>query len=492
MRRLRTKLIVLFALLVILPSIPVAFLVQSFLYRSLNIGINQQVSLALQDAFNLYQDIYSRHRTDMDDALAACAEQSFDAGRISSRYGLEMIEVFQHDKVLLRKTQHDSFSFTTPKAVWKKMNTGRSNRIELEWMNGSLLQAGRQMTWDDDTVFVLVSKSLDTEFVNSANRVRDVLQMFRTLDIKKKDVRNAFLSVFFIVYLPFLGAAVLLARYFSKKFTRPIEQLAAATQQIQQGRWDVEIHSNSRDEVGSLVTSFNIMVANLKTNQEKMISLEKMAAWRGIARILAHEIKNPLTPIQLMVQQLRDEYSGEDVQYRTLLTECTDIISDEVEKLRHLVQEFSHFARMPEVKKQPADLNALLDDVCRLYATQKLRVELDPRIPIVTFDAEKMRRVFINLMDNAVTAGGPIEVVSGLQDRSVSVSVSDSGPGVDAEIIDKIFEPYYSTKHSGMGLGLAVVKKVVEEHGGSVQVKYKTTGGAEFVIVLPMTEEIHG
>ncbi|MBN2001349.1 HAMP domain-containing protein [candidate division KSB1 bacterium] len=495
MKRLRSKLIVFFALFVIAPTVPVAFLVQNFLQRSLSIGVNQQVSLALEDAFKLYQDTYTGHRADLDHALESFSRESAFPEQILNKYNLEMIEIFSNKKLRSRITRTDSFSFYTPQNVLKKVTTNHSNRIELEWKNGRLLQAGaRSRTAENDTVFVLVSKLLDSEFVQSANRVRDVLQMFRTLDIQKKDVRNAFLLAFLIVYLPFLGAAVLLARYFSKKLTLPIEQLAAATQKVQEGEWDVEIKTDSRDEVGSLVTSFNLMVANLKTNQEKLISLEKMAAWREIARILAHEIKNPLTPIQLMVQQLRDEYPGGDGKYAALLTECTDIISDEVNNLRNLVQEFSNFARMPRVNKETADMNVLLDDVCRLYGTRKLQVELEQKLPDFAFDAEKMRRVFINLLDNAIAAdesGSPIRVLSKLQNNTAVIRISDSGPGIAPELLHKIFEPYFSTKHRGMGLGLAVVQKVVQEHGGTITVENLPTGGAAFSIKLPLVEEIH-
>jgi len=212
-----------------------------------------------------------------------------------------------------------------------------------------------------------------------------------------------------------------------------------------------------------------------------------MAAWREIARVLAHEIKNPLTPIQLLVQQIQDAYRGDDENYRATLRESSGIINEEIDKLRRLVREFSDFARLPELQPAPAQLNALVLEVTRLYTRRVLKLELDQSLPMAAFDWEAMRRVLLNLIENALQSSPQTEVT--IQTRhaadQVEIIVADTGPGIPAENLPRIFEPYFSTKKSGMGLGLAIVKQIVTEHGGAVTVTSSVGRGTCFQLLLP-------
>jgi two-component system nitrogen regulation sensor histidine kinase NtrY len=226
-----------------------------------------------------------------------------------------------------------------------------------------------------------------------------------------------------------------------------------------------------------------------------LVRAQKVAAWREVARRLAHEIKNPLTPIQLCAERLRRHFSGAPEATRALVEECTTTIVGEVESLKGLVDEFSQFARMPAPRAVPTDLHALLDDVLSLYrglfTNVALRRAFAADMPRVSVDAEQLRRVIINLIDNAVEAmdrQGMIEV-STLHDSSnsvVRIVVADDGPGIPLAERDKLFLPYYSTKQRGSGLGLAIVRRIVAEHGGSIEVGDNTPRGTRFTIELPV------
>ena len=494
MNRLRIKLIVLLSLVALLPAVPMAFLVQGLMRRSLNIGVNARVSGALQNAFDLYKQGHTDHRNELKAALFEWLEKHSTIRSMRSflvERDLELLEIFDLEgKPITRIARSDSFQSATDFSLFKNFEIKNGEPVEIDRLNGQLIQTGTIfITAEGDSHFVLLSRFLPKDFVAGANEVRDVVQIYKTLDLARTDLYRAFGLSFFIVYFPFLGIAILVALFFSRKVTKPLEQLAAATVEVTQGNWEQNIRSRRSDEIGQLINAFNRMVKNLKSNQEELLSLEKMAAWREIARVMAHEIKNPLTPIQLTVQQLRDKYSGEDKTYGDLLRECTDIIENEVNRLRTLVDEFSDFARMPELKKERCDLNSLLIKITKLYNKQNIQTQLDDRIPEGEFDHEKMHRVFINLIDNAVAASPSeksVYVKSRFHDNRVTIEISDSGPGVPVGYMDKIFEPYFSTKHSGMGLGLAVVKKVIREHGGSIAVSNKSRGGAVFTIELPM------
>jgi two-component system nitrogen regulation sensor histidine kinase NtrY len=225
-----------------------------------------------------------------------------------------------------------------------------------------------------------------------------------------------------------------------------------------------------------------------------LIRAQKVAAWREVARRLAHEIKNPLTPIQLCAERLRRHFGGSPAQTRELVDECTTTIVGEVESLKGLVDEFSQFARMPAPRAMPTDLNALVADVLGLYRgifpNVELRLRLAEDLPRASVDPEQLRRVLINLIDNAVEAmeqRGAIDVETqhARADNLVRVVVADNGPGIPPSERDKLFMPYYSTKKRGSGLGLAIVRRIVAEHGGSIDVTDNTPRGTRFAIELP-------
>jgi two-component system nitrogen regulation sensor histidine kinase NtrY len=225
-----------------------------------------------------------------------------------------------------------------------------------------------------------------------------------------------------------------------------------------------------------------------------LIRAQKVAAWREIARRLAHEIKNPLTPIQLSADRLRRHFSSAPIPTRALVDECTQTIAGEVESLKSLVDEFSQFARMPPPRTVPTDLNQLLTDTLRLYNGLFSDVRIECRfaesIPPVKIDPEQIRRVVINLVDNALEAMDRkglivLETRHSAADVAARIVVADDGPGISPGDRDKLFMPYYSTKQRGSGLGLAIVRRIIAEHGGSIEVGDNQPHGTRFTIDLP-------
>jgi len=237
-----------------------------------------------------------------------------------------------------------------------------------------------------------------------------------------------------------------------------------------------------------------------------LIRAQRVAAWRDVARRLAHEIKNPLTPIQLSAERLRKHFGGAPPPTRALVSECTDAIITEVEALKGLVDEFAQFARLRGPRLLPTDINEIITSTLQLYGAVlqqgELRVErnLGAGLPRIRVDAEQIRQVIINLVDNAIEVlGGPmagrrpggappiIVVTTSLDARNgvVRMVVTDNGPGVPAADRDKLFMPYYSTKGRGSGLGLAIVRRIIVQHGGGVEVGAAQPSGTTFTIELP-------
>jgi two-component system nitrogen regulation sensor histidine kinase NtrY len=225
-----------------------------------------------------------------------------------------------------------------------------------------------------------------------------------------------------------------------------------------------------------------------------LIRAQKVAAWREVARRLAHEIKNPLTPIQLSAERLRRKLTGLDAPLLDLVHECTSTIVGEVESLKGLVDEFSQFARMPAPRAVPTDVPALVGETLALYdglfTDVRFETRLDPGVVEVRVDPEQLKRVLINLVDNAIEAMHrrgtiAIETARDQPNGFIRIVVADDGPGIPEGEREKLFLPYYSTKGRGSGLGLAIVRRIVAEHGGSVDVTDNVPRGTRFTIELP-------
>ncbi len=250
------------------------------------------------------------------------------------------------------------------------------------------------------------------------------------------------------------------------------------------------------DEEGQLV-GFVLVFDNL-TKLEKM---QRMAAWREVARRIAHEIKNPLTPIQLSAQRLRRRYPDIIKESNSVFDQCTNTIITQVDELKRLVSEFSQFARMPKVQRSAGDITRLTHDTLFLYREAHKHIVFQcsetTTIPVFSFDGEQIKRCLINLLDNAVAVlfdGGTIDIELSLDEdeENVFIKVGDSGPGISKENKLKLFEPYFSTKKTGTGLGLAIVSTIVSDHNGYIRVQDNSPTGSLFIIELPLlnrTEE---
>ena len=322
--------------------------------------------------------------------------------------------------------------------------------------------------------------------------IERALQTYGHIEMIIDEMRQGLFQSYFAIGAGAMVLALLIGLRIGIGITNPLSTLIRGTRELAQDNLDYRIPSGPPDEIGMLIESFNHMATDLQENRRRRVEAEKVAAWREIARRLAHEIKNPLTPIQLTVQQMRDKYTGKDEAYTRLLNDCTEIVTEEVESLRSLVQEFAEFARMPRLALMPHDLNAAVRDTLKLYPDQQVRLDLDDQAPPLQLDPEGFRSVLINLVENSFDAAGEdsaISIRTRFEDPQVVLDIVDEGPGVASQDRERIFEPYVSGKEGGTGLGLAMVRSIVEEHGGTIAVADGPDGGAQFQIRLPVTQQ---
>jgi two-component system nitrogen regulation sensor histidine kinase NtrY len=227
----------------------------------------------------------------------------------------------------------------------------------------------------------------------------------------------------------------------------------------------------------------------------ELLRAQRLAAWREVAQRIAHEIKNPLTPIQLSAQRLRRRLGRSAGEEARVVAECTETIIQEVDGLKRLVDEFSRFARMPALAVRPTDVRPVIDGIATLYRESHSGLTLLTRhaddLPLLEVDPDHVKRAVLNLVDNAVEAVGgrgevSVETRVGGDAGCVEITVTDSGPGIAPDVREKLFQPYFSTKTTGMGLGLPIVSEIVTEHGGSIRVEDVLPHGTRFIIELPV------
>jgi two-component system nitrogen regulation sensor histidine kinase NtrY len=225
----------------------------------------------------------------------------------------------------------------------------------------------------------------------------------------------------------------------------------------------------------------------------ELLAAQRLAAWREVAQRIAHEIKNPLTPIQLSAQRLRRRLGARLGDDGGLLEECTGTIIGEVEGLRRLVDEFSRFARMPSLAPRPTDLGRLVEGVAALFAEAHpgvaVRTDAAADLPVLEADGEQLKRALLNLLDNAAAAGArEVRLEAGHLPAAgrVRVVVADDGPGIPPDLRERVFQPYFSTKATGMGLGLPIVYQIVADHGGQIRIEDGSPRGTRFVLELPV------
>ena len=312
------------------------------------------------------------------------------------------------------------------------------------------------------------------------------------LNALASELQWAFLSVGAIGIV----VAFIIGFFMARRITRPIEELARAAARVGVGRSPGRMPEPTEDEVGDLIRTFKRMTEDLAESRRDLVRAERIAAWREIAQKLAHEIKNALSPIQVSVENVQRSHAAGRPEFEEILTEAVETVRDEVAGLRRLVNEFSHFARMPELKLEPADLNGVVQRAAQLHGQNAQGVQvlrrLAPELPAVALDGEALARAVGNLVLNAIEAsppGGEVTVTTARLDAAhAEITVEDAGPGVPADVRERIFEPYFTTKAGGSGLGLAMVYKIVAEHDGRIEIEERPGGGGRFRVVLPTAD----
>jgi nitrogen fixation/metabolism regulation signal transduction histidine kinase len=510
----------------VVPLAAALYLASSLFRQAAALWFNPEVGQQLDRGVDLYKDYVKAIKDDMrhqTDAIAA-DEVLREAAK---KRNVELIEA-QLDALFPRFPELVALHVEDTQGTrLASRDRGRPVNTDKE----KSLEVRRALS--DDGPQVVATFAVDRRRLDELETAGSVVARYHQLEASREKLYEGYFYAFGALLGITMLMALLLGIVLARGVTRRINRLALASSLVAEGDLSVRVPITGSDELTELARTFNRMLGEMNQSRARIEFLQNIGAWQEMAQRLAHEIKNPLTPIQLAVQECHRKYEGDDPKYRALLDTTREIVEEEVGTLRRLVGNFSNFARLPHAELKESSLRDFLrecseqlghledvtvhdDDgladqnvasVPHSLKAKKTDASVDVRWNVPSaelpalIDRQMLRRVLVNLVRNAGQAirddrarkGGTVkgvlghvEVTATREGEGSVIVVEDDGPGVRDDMRARIFDPYFTTKDDGTGLGLAIVKKIVVEHGGSIEVKKsEKLGGAKFVVHLP-------
>ena len=411
---------------------------------------------------------------------------------------LDQIHLIDGDKNLIISSSSTGYTPVEDRALKMVLNDDRPLKIINPFENKS---AAIIKLSSYPNTFLYVVKFLDEEISKYLLESQEAINFYYTVEEKRTGIKISFILIYLVVVTLLLFLSISIAIKFSSRFFRSINNLILASANISKGELDTKVPEIKTDvELETLSKNFNLMIDKLKSQQEKLLLSERHEAWENVARKLAHEIKNPLTPIQLTIDRLKSKYEKSIVPNESEnFNNYLKTIIKQIKQIENLVNEFSDFARMP---KPIFNKNKIIEIVKNNISLLK---EIDSSISInfnyekedllVICDAEQISRVFFNLIQNSIESiqekskkSGVftkiINIEIGSKNDYISINITDNGTGFSTNIIKNITKPYFTTKPKGSGLGLSIVSKIINDHNGSIKFS-SNKNGAEIKIILP-------
>jgi nitrogen fixation/metabolism regulation signal transduction histidine kinase len=499
--RFKIRLVAFFSFIAVLSSVPQGILSVSFLRTAMESWFSSRISTALESGLDIAME-YNSTRVQGLERFTESGAVAELVGRYRARPDIlweELDELYPHlDAVELYNAAGDRLYYRGAEAAAlgvmpEQIDNGLLPRARIG--DTSIIRTIRTFETDQGAVALVLGVAMPEGFDRRANEITGALQTFR----QYRRFQNTFFLVVIVFYslfsFPILLLSILVGFLLSEEIIRPVVHLENAIQRVISGDYSFRILTRSKDELSVLVSSFNTMVSELEQSRTKLRQTEKVTAWQEIAQRMAHEIKNPLTPIKLSAQRIERAYQQGSPKTGEIIQGAVASISDEINKLNQLLAEFRDFARLPEPNLQATDVAALLQRIAETYSSSYRNVSLDLsglQPHTVYIDPNQMSRVFSNLLKNgfeSIKGKGEISLRSDLVRKGHShycrIQIEDSGSGIPGEIEEQVFHPYYTTKEHGTGLGLPIVERIVSDHRGEIWFESEEGVGTTFFIDLP-------
>ena len=453
---LRNKLLLVFVVATLVPFLATLWVSTSLLERSLSYASTGEMDQLSRSLENTGREFYLAARQQLkDDAVA---------GRITAA--------------------HPTVFTESLKEFW---TSGEPERFRLQGARQDHLE---YLVRETKGVAVY-SRPLGLEMASITEQYRRARQTIT--DTRTRDLRRGFNVTYLFLTLAIWMASLLVLIYFANRISRPIQQLTGGLSELAKGNFSARLASGDRDEVGLATSAFNETAAQLQSSRDRLIYLTQLASWQVLARKMAHEVKNSLTPIRLTVEEMVARHQESD---RMFLEQAAAIVVDEVESLERRVRAFSEFSAEPEVFAEALDINQVVEEriafLKNAHPEVSYAVRLSESIPSALADADLVKGILVNLLENAAEAagiGGQILASTSISPERVLIEVHDSGPGLSEQARKSLFQPTISFKKRGMGLGLSIARKSALILGGDILLVAGELGGAGFRVSLPVAHD---
>jgi len=511
--RIRRRLALAIVLTALIPLLAAIWLAESTVHTTAVKFFVPDVGAHLDKSLGLYQELARSVKALMRQEAAeialrpalARAASAHDRGALE----VELRRAFAEHPSLVSLQVRDADGNALAEVQREKpLDPNHENQLEVSKALGSDPNA-------DDVPQLLAVFAADKSKFDELSEMSQFVDTYKQIERRRgADERSyllAFTALLCLTIVAAIGVGTLLARGVSRR----IAELARATRLVGEGDLSIRVPEGGGDEIADLAGAFNRMLGEVESSRARIEYLQRISAWQEMARRLAHEIKNPLTPISLAVQEIHRRYTGSDPEYRRLVDTTLEVVEDEVGTLRRLVGEFSDFARLPQASLYRADLAEFLreqafrfgvrgaeresgehalDELLSIKQVSDIKIDFD--LPAneceAWIDAQMLRRVLFNLVRNAAQAvagrseAGRVRVRLTQDGEFWNLDVDDNGLGIPLELRETVFDPYVTTKEDGTGLGLSIVKKIVIEHGGTIRAEPSELGGARLRVRLPV------
>ena len=514
--RLKSRLLLMLALMAVLPGALVYAVSMQFAVKSIDSWFDVRVEAALDGGLDLGRGVLDAMRSDLLTKGRAMAYELADTQAVSSMQVNRLREQAGVQGALLMTSSgklvtqsSDGLLGLLPElpsiAQLRQARLGTGNaRVDGDTTSGFIVRAlvpVASYRLEAEPLVLQLEQPVPAAITESAALVESAQRDYQELQLGRAGLKRLYTLTLTFTLLLALFAAIALAFFLAARLAKPLLMLAEGTRAVAAGDLTPRAVLETDDELGVLTRSFNEMTVQLEQARVEREAAQRAAVWGEVARRLAHEIKNPLTPIQLSAERLQMKLADKlDADSAAMLGRATRTIVEQVESMKNMVNDFRDYARLPPPVARPLDLNALVAEVLDLYADGPIAIaaDLDPILPPVLADADQIRQVLHNLIKNAgeashekVGAGetASVMVSTRLNGRMAKLTIVDSGPGFPPKILQHAFEPYVTTKPKGTGLGLAIVQKIVGDHGGTITLANRPAeqgGGAEVSVQLPL------
>ncbi len=509
------KMMLAFISVAILPALTIIIISNHIINETVANLITDETVYALEESINLSNDYVNSFYKEIDGELKAL-DYSFQKGEINPEnrehrkqiikrcefIGLDCIffrmykrdDLFNDMKILNHGQEYNIYKELTSYLNNTDMNS--VNRISNISINNNSILLG-QLFYKE---YIIALVKIIPEIVYNRLAVyNDSLKRYNKREFLRPYFETGVGILLLFIAILIIVISISVSFFLSRGITKPVLELADAAGHVASGDFRILLKRDSSDELALLFKSFNTMVQQLDESRKLMYHMQRLEAWKEVARRLVHEIKNPLTPIRLSAERIQNRFKENHPDINNIIFTGTETIIEEVKVLNRILNEFAGFARLPEMKVDYIDINPIIENCVNFFLGHEsisFHLDLDDSIPRLYIDKYLIRQALTNLLQNSIDAlidKGNIYIKSKISNaqhqRIVRIFIRDDGPGIEAEDIEKIFDPAFSKKETGTGLGLAIVEKIVLEHKGKIYCYSNKGEGAEFVIEFPIIDE---